>query len=471
MPFFNKSKLVVMLGLVVPALLLVMACGPSAPAKPAPAAPGESATVAETEAAEAPFVSVVAVSLANDVMTPETIQVKQGDKVTLNVVTDRPGSFHIYGYDLQHEAVVGEVSQFQFVANATGRFRINFHGVAEPEKEMAAAMDTGGNVAEASLNGTKGMATGASAGAMDHGPAESAVPVSVSISAEVAENGGVHVAVNTEGWRWAPEEVNGAYSGGAGHAHIYADGVKLSRVYGNYHYIPALEAGTREIKISLTSNDHSELTWQGDLLEAVVPVTVPDMATMSHEDMGSMLDPVEADAPMSLEVMAHEDSLGGYNLQVVPSGFEFSQSVGQGHEPGKGYALLSINGEEFNRLYVPWLQVPGQGEGMHTFTVALLSNEGHPYQQNGQPVEMSVTVHEEAKDEDGVGAMAGHHEAGLPQQAASSQPGGGPDAAAAAAKSDHDGGSGASDHSHGGGAAAGAAEIVELEAGYLEVLP
>ncbi len=479
MHFFKKSKLILLVALVVPALLLAAACGASAPAEPAPAAPGEPATVAEMEADEIPLVSVVAVSLANDLMMPETIQVKQGDNVTLNVETDRPGSFHIHGYDLEHEAVVGEVSQFQFVANATGRFRINFHGVAEPEEEMAASMDTGGNVAEASTSGREHTATGSqdspnmSGGAMDHGstdhgPAESAVPVSVDISAEVAENGGVHVGINTEGWRWAPEEVNGANSDGAGHAHIYADGVKLSRVYGNYHYIPALEAGTREIKISLNSNDHSELMWQGELLESVVPVTVPDMSSMSHGDMGSMMDPVEAEAPMSLEVMAHEDSLGGYNLQVLPSGFEFSQSVGQGHEPGKGYALFSINGEEFNRLYVPWLQVPAQGEGMHTFTVALLSNEGHPYQQNGQPVEMSVTVHEEAKDEGG--AMVDHHDTGSAQQGASSHQGSGPDAAAAAA-SGHHGGSGASDHSHGGDATTGAAEVVELEVGYLEVLP
>ena len=456
--------------MLVPTFLLAAACGTSAPA-----APGEPSAAIETEPAQRAPESVVAVSFVNDVMTPETIQVKQGDDVTLNLETDRPGSFHIHGYDLQQETVVGEVTRFQFLANATGRFRINFHGAAEPANGRAAGMDQGGDVAEASMidmNNSGGshdavaMGSGASAG---HGPAESAVPVSMGISAEVAEDGGVHVAINTEGWRWAPEEVNEVNSAGAGHAHIYADGVKLTRVYGNYHYIPALEPGIREIKVNLNSNDHSELTWQGDLLESSVSVTIPEVMPMSHQDTASTKGPVEAEAPMSLRMDVHEDLLGGYNLQVEPNGFEFSQSVAQGHEPGTGYAQVSINGEVFNKLYVPWLQVPAQGEGMHTFTVSLLNNEGQPYQRNGQPVEVSVTVHEEAKAEDGDGTAAAHHDSGPSQQATVGHHGTGP-AAAAAAASDHHGGTGASGDHHGGGASA-SAEIVELEVGYLEVLP
>jgi hypothetical protein len=416
MPFFNNSKLFVMLALVVPALLLAAACSPSSPA-----GSSEPAASVETEAAEMPDESAVAVSFANDRMTPETIQVEQGDNVTLNLKTDRPGSFHIHGYDLEQEAIVGAVTRFQFVANATGRFRINFHGASETEHGMAQA---GG------IEPAKGAHH--SSGGIDHGPVESSMPVSLEISAAVAENGGIHVAVDTEGWRWAPEEVNRANRDGAGHAHIYADGVKLSRVYGSYHYLPTLEPGTREIQVFLNSNDHSELTWQGTKLESTVSVTVPEMSSMGHADNGVMMDVGEAEAPMSLEAVVHEDALGGYNLQIIPSGFEFSQSAGRGHEPGKGYAQLSINGEVFNRLYVPWLQVPAQGAGMHTFTVALLNNEGHPYRHNGQPVESSVTVHEKAQVEDGDGAMADHR------------------------------------HHHRGDATAGAEE---LEVGYLEVLP
>ena len=476
MSFFKKRKSILILGLLVPALVLMTACGTSAPADNTPAPATGPAAAVDSE--DVPSASIVAVSFTKDEMTPETIQVKHGDNVTLNLKTDRPGSFHIHGYDLVKEAAVKEITQFRFVANATGRFRINFHGIAEPDKDGAGEM--GVAKAEASSSGMEHAATGGDNstsmsdgkgmdmspagnmdhGSMEHGPAESAVPVNIDITAEVAEEGGVHVSVNTDGWRWAPEDVNGANNDGAGHAHIYADGVKLTRVYGNYHYIPTLDSGAREIKVSLNSNGHSELTWQGSKLESAVTLTVPEMSATSHSDMGSMMEPVAADAPMSLEVMAHEDALGGYNVQVDPQGFEFSQTVGAEHEPGKGYARLSVNGEVFNRLYVPWLQVPAQGEGMHTFTVTLLNNEGRPYQYNGQAVEATIMVHEEAVAEDSDGAAADHHDGGSPQQATSGHHGSGPDAAAAAA----------SDH-HSGAAAAGAVNFVELEVGYLEVLP
>ena len=428
MKIMNRVRLLAPWLVPVSAILFLVACGTSAPSDQTPvdvatsetAAAAGSGSNAEARAGNVPPESVVAVTFTEDLMDPKTIRVKQGESVTLNLSSDRPGSFHIHGYDLQQEVVVGEVTPFQFLANATGRFGINFHGAPEPESGMAvvAAMKSGGDGTGDHNNHV---------GSMGHGPVEASAPVMLDITAEVDDKGGVHVAIQTEGWRWEPEEVNGANKDGAGHAHVYADGVKLSRVYGNYHYITDLEPGTREIKVSLNSNDHSELTWQGQLLESVVSVTVPEMASTDRHDKASMVEGVEARAPMSLEVVVHEDPLGGYNVQVVPHGFEFSRSLGQEHEPGKGYAQLSIDGEVFNRMYVPWLQAPAQGEGMHTFKVALLNDEGRPYEYNGQQVQDAAA-----------GAATGHS---------------------------HDGGSG---HEHGTGQTAG---IVELEVGYLEVLP
>jgi hypothetical protein len=426
------------------AVLFLVACGTSSPSETSPAGgpTGEAAVGPGTVPPE----SVVAVTFANDSLAPETIRVKQGDSVTLNLSSDRPGSFHIHGYDLQQEVVVGEVTPFQFLADATGRFGINFHGAPEPELGMPAA--SGEESGSSGMGGHSG-----SGGSKDQGPAESSVPVMLDIAAEVDDNGGVHVAIKTEGWRWAPEEVNGANSEGAGHAHIYADGVKLSRVYGEYHYLPALEPGNREIQVYLNTNDHGELAWQGSKLVSGVALVVPETPVTGPSEADHLPEPVNADAPMSVEVVVHEDALGGYNLQVTPQGFGFSQSLGQEHQPGKGYAQLSIDGEVFNRMYVPWLQVPAQGEGMHTFTVTLLNDEGRPYEYNGQPAQMSAMVHEEAEADDGDAATAGHHDSG-------------PDAAAGAATEHQH--TGDSDHDHGADQTSG---IVEMEVGYLEVLP
>ena len=104
----NKLPLSLSLLLTLLALLLLLlaACGPSA-------GPQELTLTAKFEAGK---------------LTPETLQAKQGDMVTLQIETDRPGSFHLHGYDLEEAGAAGTVTDFQFVADATGRYRIAFHG-------------------------------------------------------------------------------------------------------------------------------------------------------------------------------------------------------------------------------------------------------------------------------------------------------------------------------------------------------
>ena len=203
---FNKGYLFLVLGLLVPAIILVIACGPSAPASTEPA--GGSAAVSESVSNGTAQESVVAVNFSGKQLTPETIQVKQDENVTLNLETDRPGSFHIHGYDLEKEAAVGEVTEFQFVANATGRFRITFHGAASPEPAMTGTEGMKGETPMAGMDRTSGehdmsSVSGGSvaSGSMDHGPVESAAPVSVDISATVVDRGNCSNLVGRMGRR------------------------------------------------------------------------------------------------------------------------------------------------------------------------------------------------------------------------------------------------------------------------------
>ncbi len=443
MQFYGSNRLIWFVGpLLAFALLLTAACGGGS-------APEDVSFTA---------------AFADGKLTPDTLQVRQGDNITLSIESDRPGVFHLHGYDLEREAAPGANADFQFAADATGRFLINFHGPAnQPEADPADVLEKSmqdlaglahsasdsrnvggmaytGSVNPSSdgpdalgLNESMGHASGGGMdhGSMEHGLAEVARPAAVSINARADDHGGVHVGLATEGWRWAPEEVNLENSPNAGHAHIYVDGVKMSRVYGPYHYLPDLEPGQRNVRVNLNDNQHSVMTWQGEPLEASVTVTVPPASADRRPP-----EPVVAEAPMSVGIVPHADALGGYNLQVSAPGFTFAQEPGLPHVPGQGYALLSINGEPFNRMYVPWLQAPAQGAGTHTFSVALLNNEGRPYHYNGRPVSATVSVDEGDKGEP---SGPGHHA---------------------------DGAAGG-DHHHGGDGAA----AVELELGYLEVLP
>ena len=227
--------------------------------------------------------------------------------------------------------------------------------------------------------------------------------VSVALEADVDDDGGVNVRILTDNWRWSPENVNGAHIAGEGHAHIYADGVKLNRVYGPRYHIGGLEAGEREIRVTLNANSHNELRVNGEPLEAALTVNVPDAA---HTHKAHTQAAAAADGAMSIDAMAHPDAPGEYNLQVATSGFAF----GDGNGGGDGYGLVSIDGEAHARMYEAWHKLPKLDAGEHTIGVALVNNANMPYAWQGAPVESSVVVHiaEDGGDAaQAAGAMAG----------------------------------------------------------------
>ena len=69
----------------------------------------------------------IPVKISGDKMDPNTIQVKQGDMVTLNIEVEAPGKFHLHTYDIEKDIGPDQVNEFFFIAKATGRFRITFH--------------------------------------------------------------------------------------------------------------------------------------------------------------------------------------------------------------------------------------------------------------------------------------------------------------------------------------------------------
>lgn len=228
-----------------------------------------------------------------------------------------------------------------------------------------------------------------------HTTIESEVPISVDIDADVEPEGGVNVYIMTEGWRWAPENVNTEHVPGEGHAHIYVDGEKINRVYGPYHYLGDLESGEHDIRVTLNANTHNDLTIDGVLVEASQTVTVK----RSHDDHDNQA-PVDASPSMAIEIIAHVDAKSGYNLQVIPTDFVFSAGhVNNQHVDGQGYARVSIDGNSHTRMYAEWLKMPSLEPGMHTILVGLNANDHSIYQQNGEPVLASVTVHVEDTDD------------------------------------------------------------------------
>lgn len=51
-----------------------------------------------------------------------------------------------------------------------------------------------------------------------------------------------------------------------GHAHLYINGVKVSRIYGNWYYISELPEAENEIEVTLNTNNHHDLIYNGKIV-------------------------------------------------------------------------------------------------------------------------------------------------------------------------------------------------------------
>lgn len=55
---------------------------------------------------------------------PAELIVREGDRVTIEVSSERPLQFHLHGYDIQREVQPGAPATIAFEATLTGRFQM-----------------------------------------------------------------------------------------------------------------------------------------------------------------------------------------------------------------------------------------------------------------------------------------------------------------------------------------------------------
>lgn len=88
--------------------------------------------------------------------------------------------------------------------------------------------------------------------------------------------GGWNVQVITTNFRFAPDHVNQEHILGEGHAHLYVNGEKVARLYGDWYHLDALPVGTHEIRVTLNANNHAELMVAGEIIADTVEITVTE---------------------------------------------------------------------------------------------------------------------------------------------------------------------------------------------------
>ena len=81
--------------------------------------------------------------------------------------------------------------------------------------------------------------------------------------------------IRTTNFAFSPANAGLTHVGGEGHAHVFANGVKLVRVYGDWVHLDRLPEGAVEIEVTLNANDHRPLAVGDVPISAKTTIVVP----------------------------------------------------------------------------------------------------------------------------------------------------------------------------------------------------
>ena len=151
-------------------------------------------------------------------------------------------------------------------------------------------------------------------------------PVSVSLHLEPDPAGGANLSLEPQGLTLAAPGVNGSHVPGEGYAQVYVNDVAIGRLYGSALHLGKLEPGLHEVRVRLKTNTHADYTWDGQVVEAIETVKLPEADTTGaaghHGNSGSAggdkPEPMAGGAAMAAEEPSSEAPVEGLegSLQV-----------------------------------------------------------------------------------------------------------------------------------------------------------
>ena len=94
--------------------------------------------------------------------------------------------------------------------------------------------------------------------------------VKIRLGKDAHTKGAFNLFVDLENFRFAPEEVNKTSRINEGHAHLYLNGKKVTRLYGTSYFMDQLPKGNIEIRVTLNTNMHEDLSYKGKFVQDVV---------------------------------------------------------------------------------------------------------------------------------------------------------------------------------------------------------
>jgi len=94
---------------------------------------------------------------------------------------------------------------------------------------------------------------------------------------------GWNLETKVTNFQFAPEKVNSSPLPGEGHAHLFVNGKKITRLYSSWYYLENLEPGENKIKVTLNANNHADWTSNGKVIEDTEVVQVSEAVNKKHQ--------------------------------------------------------------------------------------------------------------------------------------------------------------------------------------------
>lgn len=147
-----------------------------------------------------------------------------------------------------------------FTGAAGNGITLNGHDYGDPAIHAGMAMNHSGGAHDM-----------AHATALEVSPVD-APEVAIDLTRDPMEGYNLHV--QTSNFAFTPEAVGLGDVPGEGHAHVYVNGNKLGRLYGEWMHITHLPKGEVTVAVTLNSNNHSSLAVAGKPITATALLTV-----------------------------------------------------------------------------------------------------------------------------------------------------------------------------------------------------
>ncbi len=104
---------------------------------------------------------------------------------------------------------------------------------------------------------------------------------SVMIHPSQDKNGGWNIHFMTQNFKFTPENAGAEDVVGEGHGHIYLNGTKIGRVYGNWIHL-SVPKGKNKVKITLNTNTHKDYAVNGEVIGAEMELDESREVSQQH---------------------------------------------------------------------------------------------------------------------------------------------------------------------------------------------